>query len=133
MPVLKHTHTYIRHETRKKYMRCFSPHCTHVIEAAILRGKASLCTICGDEFVLTREDLRRAKPRCPKCSMTKEGGIRRDIESKEGLGKGIIPDQIIRSLFPPEEDPDSESEKSGQKSSDLPISPVRIFEDPNNV
>lgn len=69
---MKHTHTFVKHETRKGYYRCNDPHCTSFFERSFIVGKASKCLDCGSEFILSREDLKRARPKCLKCSNTKE-------------------------------------------------------------
>jgi hypothetical protein len=75
MPVLKHTHQYVRvRVTRdgKPYLyRCAHKDCTHREDKKFLEGKASLCNQCGAEFKLSFEDLRRAFPKCMNCSQTK--------------------------------------------------------------
>ena len=70
MPSLNHIHTYVR--LTKDVFRCADKHCYHTAKKTILVGKATLCNECGEEFVLTREDLRRSRPRCMKCSKTKK-------------------------------------------------------------
>lgn len=74
MPILKHVHTYIRVKVTKdgKYFlyRCANKDCTHREDKKFLEGKASRCTKCGDEFTLTYEDLRNAKPQCMDCKDT---------------------------------------------------------------
>lgn len=72
MPALSHTHTYERIRGKKDSFHCADPHCYHVIPKSRLRGKASLCTKCGKEFILTAADLQRVQPRCMDCSETKE-------------------------------------------------------------
>jgi DNA-directed RNA polymerase subunit RPC12/RpoP len=52
--------------------KCNDPHCTHFAPKHAIVGKASRCTQCGTEFVLTPEDLKRAEPRCVECSETKK-------------------------------------------------------------
>jgi hypothetical protein len=62
---------YIPFEAR--YFECKLPKCTHYIEASRLVGKASLCNGCGQEFLLSRDDLERVEPKCLHCSKTKKG------------------------------------------------------------
>jgi len=76
MPSLNHIHTYRRVRATQDgkhflYM-CTDPHCTFRSPKIFLVGKAALCNSCHNEFVLTSEDLRRAKPVCPNCSQTKD-------------------------------------------------------------
>jgi hypothetical protein len=69
---LNHVHTYQRLNRLKGTFRCVDKYCTRVVHKSHLAGKACLCNICGQEFVLTIQDLRRSKPRCFNCSETKE-------------------------------------------------------------
>ena len=99
MAVLKHTHRYIRWKKETGLYRCAHPDCTHFTEKSFLLGKRSVCNLCGDEFVLTREDLLLAQPRCPNCSNRAGNKQRRKLrelvdtlaladptDSAEGLG-----------------------------------------------
>jgi hypothetical protein len=85
MPVLKHTHTYIRVKTLrdgKFYLyRCADKECTHREDKLFLVGKASRCTSCGNEFQLTAEDLRSAKPRCIECKETKKAKLYKEVKN----------------------------------------------------
>ncbi len=84
----KHVHTYALYKKRsrkhknpdtgyipfdRRWFECRAPKCTHYIEASRLVGKASLCNGCGQEFILTRDDLERWEPKCLHCSKTKKG------------------------------------------------------------
>jgi hypothetical protein len=75
MPAIKHVHTYIRYKARPNWYRCAAPNCTHHIDKEVLLGKLSLCNSCGAEMILSREDLRRAKPKCLNCSDTKKAKL----------------------------------------------------------
>ena len=91
MPSLNHTHTYVRWKTTKlgvTYYRCNHPNCTHFIDRELIIGKTSLCSSCGEQFILSREDLRRAKPRCMSCANTKEA---RTIRMARDLMDSIMP------------------------------------------
>jgi transposase-like protein len=74
MPSLQHTHSYVRYRKGKKiYYKCDHPQCTHFAERDLIAGKESLCPECHKTvFVLTYEDLKRAKPKCKNCSNTVE-------------------------------------------------------------
>lgn len=72
MPALNHVHTYRRLDKLKGTFNCADKYCTRLVHKSHLSGKASLCNNCGREFVLTKEDLKRAKPMCFNCSNTKE-------------------------------------------------------------
>jgi hypothetical protein len=71
MPSIKHTHTYVKYKNRPGYFRCNDMKCTHFIDQERILGKLSKCNFCGNEFILTEEDLRRVRPRCLNCSNTK--------------------------------------------------------------
>ena len=90
MPTLNHIHCYIRFRRRPGYYRCYDPICTHFLDKESLLGKMTACFDCGTKFILTREDLRRAVPRCLNCSNTKEAKAHRlaqelliDLKQKE--------------------------------------------------
>ena len=68
--VLRHVHTYVKY--KRGLYKCNDPHCTHFADREFLVGKASLCTVCGQEFILSRESLKRKNPRCLDCSNTTE-------------------------------------------------------------
>jgi len=81
----KHIHTFVRYKNnqykRKDLYRCNDPYCNYVHEVSFLEGKASLCTKCGAEFILTKEDLKRSRPRCINCSNTQAARAKRRITS----------------------------------------------------
>ena len=67
MPALVHVHTYERmRKPKHEYYRCLHPDCSHYIHKAFLSGKRALCS-CGEEFILTIEDLRLKNPHCAFC------------------------------------------------------------------
>lgn len=70
MPAINHVHSYIRLKHRKDHYKCGDPYCTHIAHKELIEGKADKCPFCGNEFVLTKDDPRRAKPRCIDCSNT---------------------------------------------------------------
>lgn len=83
MAVLKHTHSFIRHsdKDRKPYKdssgdtiyKCGDPNCMFKVKRVDIIGKATMCPKCRcNEFTLTPEDLRRARPLCMDCRNTKE-------------------------------------------------------------
>ena len=84
MPSLNHIHTFVKYG--KKSYRCFDPECTSIYSKDMLHGKASKCTDCGSEFILTHEDLKRARPKCLKCSNTKEA---RTFQAAARLFEGL--------------------------------------------
>lgn len=80
-----HIHSYIR--MNKKFMKCDHPQCHHYLRTELLKNKESLCPVCHEEtLILTREALRRAKPRCIKCSETK---IAKTIRERARILKGL--------------------------------------------
>lgn len=92
MPAINHIHTYKRlilksgRNSPARYM-CADPDCSHNTLADLLIGKSSLCNKCHEKFVLTYEDLRRAKPLCINCSNTKEAReFRKRKEALESIG-----------------------------------------------
>jgi hypothetical protein len=98
MPSLNHVHTYVRWKTSRTgvvYFRCTHSNCTHFAELSFLPGKLNSCISCGEQFTLTKEDLRRAKPKCLQCSNTKKAkiaqGARRIMES-------LTQDDLIEGL-----------------------------------
>ena len=87
MPSIVHTHTYVRYKSRPGYFRCDSPDCTHFIDKESVLGKISLCTTCGEQFLLSREDLKRARPKCLNCSNTKKAKQHKKVQKlTESLG-----------------------------------------------
>jgi hypothetical protein len=81
VPSLNHIHTYGAYKGRPKCMRCYDPSCTHFIDREVALGKWTRCHSCGAEFVLSREDMRRVKPKCVKCSDTAHGKRARAADS----------------------------------------------------
>lgn len=69
----KHTHKYQRTDIsktpHKEYIvyRCVLPDCNHYIVPELLIGKRSLCHRCDEEFVITSDLARLAKPHCKEC------------------------------------------------------------------
>lgn len=98
MPVLKHIHTYVKYKERPDYWKCADPECTHFAHKALVIDKYTRCTQCGHEMLLTREDMRRVKPRCMECSNTKKAKIaQRGAGILEGifLAAGVIPSEDL--------------------------------------
>lgn len=80
-----HIHTYIRWKRTEKeiWYKCTHPDCNHYAALSFLIGKRAICGICNEnEIILTKEDLRRAVPRCQGCSNTKVAIRRRRLESQ---------------------------------------------------
>lgn len=72
MPALDHVHMYARYDKEKGQYHCLDPKCYHLIDKKRLVGKASLCTSCKAEFILTPYNLKHARPRCLNCAETRE-------------------------------------------------------------
>lgn len=49
---------------------CKDPDCYAKFKAEMLIGKRSICFACGKEFILTRENLLTAQPKCLNCAET---------------------------------------------------------------
>ena len=75
MPVINHIHTYVKYKRKPGFFRCEAQDCTHSIDRELIIGKLNLCSMCGKQMILTREDLRRARPRCIECSETKKAKL----------------------------------------------------------
>jgi hypothetical protein len=77
MPSQKHIHTYGRFKKKPGYYKCNAPNCTHFIQKDLLVGKYSLCNLCGQQFILSLQDLKLALPRCFDCSNSKKAVLAR--------------------------------------------------------
>lgn len=69
--VQNHVHKYRRKFLGKKgytVYACALPNCLHYVRRELAEGKESICWRCGKKFVITKADLRRAKPHCKKCT-----------------------------------------------------------------
>jgi hypothetical protein len=87
--VKEHVHTYVRWQRKFGEMqyKCDDPDCLHFAPISLILGKRSMCSICHEnEIILTRKDFRLARPRCVKCSQTKEAkNVRKVQELVENL------------------------------------------------
>lgn len=65
----RHTHKYIRVKGRRGWVRykCIHPGCPHILEPYEMLGRFAACYFCGAEFVINKESLTLAKPRCENC------------------------------------------------------------------
>jgi hypothetical protein len=95
MPSIDHIHTYSKMK-RKGYYKCLDPLCTHFAQYDLVIGKMSKCCLCTSEFVLTKKDMDNVKPRCLKCSNSKEGKLHR-------ASSALISD-LFKGLGPQKED-----------------------------
>jgi acetyl-CoA carboxylase beta subunit len=97
MASLKHVHTYGKSKRLKNYFKCNHPQCYHTMHKDDVIGKMSCCNICGTEFIISREDARRAKPVCLNCSNTKSAQEFR--AAKEQISKLFASDPLTDDLF----------------------------------
>lgn len=82
--ILDHIHTLIRYDKffGRQYYRCANPDCLFKAPTSLLLGKRSLCAICEkNELILNWKHFKLAKPRCDKCSQTKEAINKRKIKA----------------------------------------------------
>lgn len=69
----KHIHSYIRVRKSRNLYMCSAPDCKHYTQRRFILGKESLCTECGEKFILDSYDLKLARPVCHKnCSQRPE-------------------------------------------------------------
>lgn len=83
MPSKLHTHKfrrYIRGKWNETRYACADPDCYKVARPSLLLGKPSVCWKCEQDFILTRDNLETAKPRCLNCADTKEAREYRRME-----------------------------------------------------
>ena len=76
MPVIKHTHKYVRAggKTGKKgIFICKHADCSHILHKDLLIFRKSICNRCGIEFVLDSYAITLKKPHCEKCTKSKKG------------------------------------------------------------
>ena len=75
---MKHAHRYkkvnLASSPGKVYIvyRCMLPDCNHYLKPELLIGKRANCWRCGENFVVTAEMARLAKPHCKKCTEREE-------------------------------------------------------------
>ena|ERR1035437_3724544 len=80
MPGLNHIHTLTRFKSRPLYMKCEDPKCSSYFLRELCVGKASLCTSCGNEFILDYHSSKLARPQCLLCADTKEARAYRAMQ-----------------------------------------------------
>jgi sRNA-binding protein len=125
MASVNHVHTYYTTKKRERIFYCADPYCTHRLDRKLLVGKASKCNLCGNEFILTRQDLERAKPRCQACSQTKQA---KAIHAASAVFQQAIQDAFEKQQqkaqtpepLPEELDVEVELEKEESDDSDFP-------------
>lgn len=82
--ILDHIHCFVRWKKNFGEMqwKCDSPDCYEVKPQSLIEGKRSICAICHEnEIILTKEHLKRKRPRCEDCSRTQVALERRRIKS----------------------------------------------------
>ena len=92
----QHIHTYERPRWNRNIYRCIAPDCSHYIQKKLLLGKYGKCPECGSQFILDREKLLRAKPRCDFCSNTKKSRALKEIgeiKELEGIFDSVVEPQ----------------------------------------
>ena len=87
MPSQNHVHTYVKFKSRPDYMRCAAPDCTHYTLKETLIGKNSRCALCGAQFILDKETIRLAKPRCLGCRSTKKAKV---FQASQALAAQVL-------------------------------------------
>lgn len=82
-------------------MRCFHPLCTSFFETKTLVGKMTCCTACGQEFILTRDDIKLARPKCLNCGTSRRA---KTHQAAQKLAIAIFnkPDPNERDPYPDE-------------------------------
>ena len=88
-----HVHTFVKYKKKPGFMRCDAPDCIYWIDKELIINKISRCTQCGTEFQLTREDLKRSRPRCLNCSNTEQA-------RKHRIGQDLMRDFGTESFNP---------------------------------
>lgn len=84
---VEHIHIYERPTWNKTIYRCIDPGCPHYIKKGYLLGKYARCPECSNQFILTREKLLRARPKCDFCSNTKRAKELQQVASNQVLQK----------------------------------------------
>ncbi len=71
MPSKNHVHRYAKRElSTYKVFACTLSDCSHYQPRhmeSMLEGRRSLCTSCGEEFILNRDSMKEDEPRCDDC------------------------------------------------------------------
>lgn len=94
MPVLTHTHQYIRHGgVQSKIFKCAHPDCSHREKKEFIKGKTSVCNKCLEGFILDYQALRRSKPICLNCMDSRAGREHRRIKS--GIAE-LFPEELTK-------------------------------------
>jgi len=62
----EHTHRYRRMKTGT--FRCILPGCRHYLTKEFAEGVMSNCYRCGQDFVLTKRNMKLETPHCDSCT-----------------------------------------------------------------
>lgn len=89
-----HIHKYIRARMGKDYIifKCALPGCTHYVSKVVAEGRLSLCWICGEEMVLTKQALELKKPHHLECKRKK---IEVPEEKPRNIWAEILSKQVV--------------------------------------
>ena len=105
MPLLPEDHV---HEIERKYSpnhkvfwTCTHPDCTFfTYDRTQIEGKRVICAVCHtNDLILTKESLRRAKPRCLECSNTAEA---QKVKQMREASVSLM-DEILDNTLEPED------------------------------
>ena len=80
--IKKHVHIMIRWKKiiDEMVFKCDDPDCQFTRTASFLEGKRSICGVCKtNELILTKSDLKMARPRCAACSNKQEAQKNRQL------------------------------------------------------
>lgn len=111
MPTINHVHKYVRFKGKPGYYKCDSFDCTFYIERELIVNKLTRCSKCEDVFVLTREDLKRARPKCSNCSKSKkakEDRLLQDLTRDLGTSPEFLPGIPKEEYIPQEEEEETQ-------------------------
>jgi len=67
---MSHIHTLRRVSKKKDLFMCADSICTWTRRKEFLIGKKFLCPLCGKEYLVNSEMLRRKLPHCLDCTVT---------------------------------------------------------------
>ena len=97
--VPKHIHLYKRIDLRPKWKQiknpelppylvfaCQKPTCQHWVEVARALGLLNECNVCHNPFILDKETVKKARPRCTDCIVRK---VKPEINKLNELLKDI--------------------------------------------
>jgi len=75
---------YVKHGInfrREWRWKCQNPDCNAIWKRFQVKDKRSVCSVCHENtLILDNDALKRAKPRCTNCSMTRESIEKREAK-----------------------------------------------------